>query len=285
MPVCLSPGNGELCKRPRAAIIVGYGINCDRELEAAFNEAGAYAWRVHLNELEEELEHELADTHIICLPGGFSFGDDTFAGNIFAKKILYSKLKEGFKKHLDKGGLILGVCNGNQIGTMLNLIPVFNERFDSPETAYTYNNSARYEDRGNIHLKVVSEKSHWLRGLDKLYNIPIGHGEGKFYAPPEIVKKLYEKDLVALKYINENGAPADGKYPINPNGSLDDIAGLASEQVLLMMPHPERAIKTYNQDGWTRRKSILKRAGLPTDGNGGGMRIIQNGVDYARKLL
>jgi phosphoribosylformylglycinamidine synthase len=152
------------------------------------------------------------------------------------------------------------------------------------EIAYTYNDSARYEDRGNIHLRVVSEKSHWLKGLNLLHNIPVGHGEGKFYAYPLQLQKLYENDFVALKYACSDGKLASEKYPINPNSSIDDIAGLASEQVLLMMPHPERAMTIYNQDGWTRRKSILKRTGTEGKENlneeGDGMKIIRNGVNY-----
>ena len=265
--------------KPKAAVIVGYGINCDRELEYAFNKTGADAERVHLNELLNG--HNLEQYQIIGLPGGFSFGDDTFSGNIFAKKIIYSQsLKDAFAKHLGDGKLIFGVCNGNQIGTMLNLIPVFDKYFAKPETAYTNNKSARYEDRGNINLKVVSHISPWLRGIDTLHNIPVGHGEGKFYTTPENLKKLYAKGYVALKYVNKDGNPANGKYPINPNGSVDDIAGLASEQVLMLMPHPERAIKYYNQDGWTRRKSWAKRRGESLPEEGDGMQIFRNAVKY-----
>lgn len=270
--------------KPKTAVIVGHGINCDRELEAAFRKGGADTERVHLNELITNSAC-LEKYHILALPGGFSFGDDTFAGNIFAKKIKYSNLREAFKQHLNKGRLVVGICNGNQIGTVLNLIPVFNNYFGLSEMAYTYNDSARYEDRGNIHLKVVSHKSHWLKGLDMLYNIAIGHGEGKFHAFPLQLQKLYENDFVALKYAHPDGTLADEKYPINPNGSLDDIAGLASEQVLLMMPHPERAITSSNQDGWTRRKSLLKRIDETLTEEGDGMKIIRNGVDYALNNL
>jgi len=265
--------------KPKAAVIVGYGINCDRELEYAFNKAGADAERVHLNELLNG--HNMEQYQIIGLPGGFSFGDDTFSGNIFAKKIIYSQsLKDAFAKHLGDDKMIFGVCNGNQIGTMLNLIPVFDKYFAKPETAYTNNKSARYEDRGNIHLKVISHKSPWLVGIDVLNNIPVGHGEGNFYTTPEVLRALYDNELVALKYVHEDGRPANGKYPINPNGSLHDIAGLASEQVLMLMPHPERAIEPYNQDGWTRRKSVFKRLGMLLPKEGEGMQIFRNAVRY-----
>ena len=265
--------------KPKAAVIVGYGINCDRELEYAFNKAGADAERVHLNELLKDIERA-EEFEILALPGGFSFGDDTFAGNIFAKKIKYSELKEKFKKHVEEGKLVFGVCNGNQIGTVMNLIPAFGDILDEPEIAYTNNDSARYEDRGTIHLKVVSHKSRWLDGIDKINNIAIGHGEGKFHAEPDVLEKLYEKGYVALKYCHEDGELAHGKYPVNPNGAIDDIAGLASEHVLLMMPHPERGIMSYNQDGWTRRKSILKREGRELAEEGAGMKILRNGVNY-----
>jgi phosphoribosylformylglycinamidine synthase I len=264
--------------KPIAAIIIGNGINCDYELQEAFRLAGAEAERIHLNDLLKGADMEHYD--IIGLPGGFSFGDDTFAGNILAKKIIHSELKRKFVHHLDKGGLIFGACNGNQIGPVMNLIPAFGEVLGEPEIAYTNNDSARYEDRGNINLKVVSEKSHWLKEIKQLNNIPVGHGEGKFYAEDAVIRELYRLDIVALKYCRADGKLADGKYPANPNGSIDDIAGLATEQVLLMMPHPERAIRSYNQDGWTRRKSLLKREGMKLPEEGDGMKIIRNGVDY-----
>lgn len=269
--------------KPKAVVVVGHEINCDRELEYALEKAGADARHVHLNELLAG--RELEQCHIIALPGGFAFGDDTFAGNIFAKKIIYSQLREAFMKHLDNGKLIFGVCNGNQVGTLLNLIPVFGAPFDEPEVAYTYNSSARYEDRGNIHLKVVSRRSRWLEGIEVLHNIAVGHGEGRFYTTPKALKALYEKDLVALKYVHPDGSPARGSYPVNPNGSIDDIAGLASGQVLLLMPHPERAIEPWNQDGWTRRRSILKRKGVPFPAEGEGMMIFRNGVEYMQKIF
>jgi phosphoribosylformylglycinamidine synthase len=268
-------------KKPKVAVIVGYGINCDRELAEAFERAGAYAERVHLKELIEG-KIDIRQYHIIAIPGGFSFGDDTFGGNIFAKKIIYSQVKNGLRQHLNDGKLVFGVCNGNQIVTVLNLVPVFEDYFSKPEVAFTNNDSARYEDRGNVHLKVVSHKSHWLKGIDILHNIPTGHGEGKFYTTDDVLRELYARDLVALKYCHEDGTLAEGKYPISPNGSVDDIAGLASEQVLVLMPHPERAMEPYNQAGWTRKKSVLKRQGLALPEDGDGMYVFRNGVEYVK---
>jgi len=268
---------------PRAAVVVGHGILCDRELEEALRRAGADAERVHLNDL---LDGERAGRyHILALPGGFAFGDDTFAGNIFAKKVLFNPLREAFRRHLDEGRLVFGVCNGNQVGTMMNLIPAFGEPLGPPEVAYTCNSSARFEDRGNIHLKVVSQRSHWLKGLDVLHNIPVAHGEGRFYTSPRVLRRLRSEGLVALRYATEKGVPARGRYPQNPNDSLEDIAALASEQVLLMMPHPERAIEPVNQDGWTRRRSLLRRRGKGLPPEGDGMAIFRNGVEHVRKNL
>ncbi len=268
---------------PRAAVIVGHGILCDRELQEALRRAGADAERVHLNDLLDG--SRAGQYHILALPGGFAFGDDTFAGNIFAQKIRSSPLREAFRRHLDRGRLVFGVCNGNQIGTMMNLIPAFGEPLGEPEVAYTYNSSARFEDRGNIHLKVVSRRSHWLKGLGILHNIPVAHGEGRFYTTQNVLGRLRARKLVALKYATEGGAPARGRYPLNPNDSIDDIAGLASEQVLLMMPHPERAIESWNQDGWTRRRSLLRREGKDLPPEGSGMAIFRNGVEYIRNKI
>jgi phosphoribosylformylglycinamidine synthase len=268
--------------KPEALVIVGHGINCDRELANAFKRAGAVARRVHLKDLVED--PNIDAYQIVAFPGGFSFGDDTFAGNIFAKLVKYNGLRDSLRRHLDKGRLVIGICNGNQIGTVLNLVPVFEGYFDQPEFAFTYNNSARYEDRG-VNLRVVSHRSKWLKSLDLLRDIPIGHGEGKFYATTEVLEALKEHGLVALKYVNADGSPANDVYPANPNGSLEDIAGIASYQVLLMMPHPERAILPYNQPGWTRRKSLLVREGIQMPEEGDGMKIIRNGVEYAKTLI
>lgn len=273
--------------KPKAMVTVGYGINCDYEMQAAFQLAGARAYRIHLNELIKDPKI-IREYHIIGFPGGFSFADDTFAGNIFAELIKSSvggRLKDEITRHIESSRLVLGVCNGNQIGTMANLIPVFKGFFDKPEVGYTNNDSARYENRGNIHLRVISNLSCWLKGLYVLRNIPIGHGEGKFYTDKRTLEKLYEKRFVAFRYAYDDGTPANGVYPINPNGSLDDIAGLASETVLLMMPHPERAIRSYNQDGWTIMKSMCKRTGQDFSEEGDGIKIIRNGVEAAKKLV
>jgi phosphoribosylformylglycinamidine synthase len=268
---------------PKAAVIVGHGILCDRELEEALRRAGADAERIHLNDLLDG--KRAGDYHILALPGGFSFGDDTFAGNIFAKKIRSNPLRGAFRRHLDEGRLVFGVCNGNQTGTMMNLIPAFGEPLGEPEAAYTYNSSARFEDRGNIHLRVVSQRSHWLKGIRLLRNIPVAHGEGRFYTGPKVLARLRSEKLVALKYADEKGALAGGRYPLNPNDSMEDIAGLASEQVLLMMPHPERAIEAVNQDSWTRRRSLLRRQGRELPAEGEGMAIFKNGVEYIRNKI
>jgi phosphoribosylformylglycinamidine synthase len=273
--------------KPKALVIVGHGINCDYELAEAFTQAGAQADRVHLGDLLGR-RAALRDYHIIGLPGGFSFGDDCGAGNIFSKMIACDNhLMRGFLEHLVKGRLVFGTCNGNQIGSSMNLVPVNGKPFSEPEAAYSFNNSARYEDRGNIHLRVENGGSAWLRGMEGrvLRNIAIGHGEGKFHTDAQTREMFYERGRVALKYVHEDGSPANGVYPVNPNGSIDDIAGLASSQVLLMMPHPERAITPYNQDGWTRRRSQLKRKGLSLPEQGDGMEIIKNGVQYCEEKL
>jgi len=235
---------------------------------------------IHLDDLIADPKILRTYAQILGLPGGFSFGDDTFAGNIFAKKIKYSGLRDELERYLQEGNLLFGVCNGNQIGSVMNLIPVFDGVFSDPETVYTNNKSGRYEDRGNMHMKVVSHKSCWLDGIDVLHNIPVGHGEGQFYATHRVLDELYKRGLVALKYINADGSPASGSYPASPNSAMNDIAGLASETVLMLMPHPERAMRSINQDGWTRRKSALRRHGLTLPEEGDGMKIFRNGVKY-----
>ena len=112
--------------------------------------------------------------------------------------------------------------------------------------------------------------------------MPIAHGEGKFFAPPEIIKSLEANKQVAFSYVRPDGAPANGEYPLNPNGSLNDIAGICDPtgKVLGMMPHPERFLTFYNHPEWTRLKEELKRKGLPVPEEGEGLKILRNGVKY-----
>ncbi|MEM2933881.1 MAG: phosphoribosylformylglycinamidine synthase I [Methanocellales archaeon] len=269
-------------RKPRAIVISGYGINCENETNYALKLAGADSKIVHLSKLlygEEKLE----EYEIMFIPGGFSGGDDLGAGRYFANKLKY-KLGEEFLKFIKVGKLIGDICNGFQIIVKLGVLPGFDLDFRTQNATLTFNDSGRFEDRW-VYLK-VNPKSPCIftRGIDVLY-LPVRHGEGKFIASKKVLKKLWAKNQVVLQYVNEKLELAG--YPYNPNGSIDNIAGICSPngRIFGLMPHPEAFIHFTNHPRWTRIKAELKRKNLPLPEEGDGLRIFKNAVDFAREHL
>ncbi|MBI4335187.1 MAG: phosphoribosylformylglycinamidine synthase subunit PurQ, partial [Candidatus Omnitrophica bacterium] len=156
------------------------------------------------------------------------------------------------------------------------LLPNLGGRFQI-ETTLTLNDSARFEDRW-IYLKRAPSKCVWTAGLKKdIIYLPVAHGEGKFMARDETVLKLLDSEgLVVFKYTDENGN--FGAYPVNPNGSLEHIAGICDQtgRIFGLMPHPERHIHYTQHPRWTRGQA---------DKEGDGLAIFRSGVNYARKML
>lgn len=228
--------------KPKVLIVRTAGTNCDKETELAFNFAGAETFLQHINYIKEQ--KSLLDYQIICIPGGFSYGDDLGAGKILSLEFLYW-LKDRMKAFIDKGGLILGICNGFQVLVKTGILPDLD--FEQKMTL-TFNNSGRFEDRW-VYLRVCS-KNIWFNNLSGVISLPVAHGEGKFYAERIILDKLEYKEQIALRYVNEKGDLAG--YPFNPNGSLGNIAGITDPtgKVLGLMPHPERFIFTHHSPFW-----------------------------------
>jgi phosphoribosylformylglycinamidine synthase len=264
--------------KPRVLVLTGYGINCDYEAEHGFKLAGGEAERVHINSLVMA-EKKISDYQIVVFPGGFSFGDDIASGKVLALKSK-TRLGEQLREFIAGGGLIIGICNGFQVLAKFGLLsdkPA--ENFEQRLTV-TFNDSGRFEDRW-VWLKRVSRRSPWLEDIDGIY-LPVAHGEGKFFAPPEIINALEANHQVAFRYARPDLSPAGGEYPLNPNGSLNDIAGIIDPtgKVLGMMPHPERFLAFYNHPQWTRLKHELKRKGEPVPEDGAGLAILKNGVKF-----
>jgi len=262
----------------KAIVLTGYGINCEEETAFAFRKAGAEAEVVHVNDLIAEPK-KVSEAQILAFPGGFSYGDDTGSGNALANKIR-NNLWEELVDFIEAENLVLGICNGFQVIANLGILPGVEARKPVRSIALTHNDSARYECRW-VSLKSFSKKCVFTRGIDFI-RMPVAHGEGKFFASQEILKKLNENGQVAFRYaLDENGL-ALGKFPENPNGSLEDVAGVCSKdgRILGMMPHPERNIFFTQQDDWTLQKEKLKRAGkqMPTESDG--MKIFKNAVEY-----
>ena len=262
--------------KPRTLVMSGYGINCERETEFAFNLAGAEPERVHINDLIDG-RRKLADYQILAFPGGFSYGDDTGAGKAFANKVR-GNLFGDVRRFVDDGKLIIGICNGFQILTQIGLLPAFDGNYGEKRVALVHNDSARYIDRW-VDLQLFNTNI-WTGDLGKV-RLPIAHGEGKFYADPAVLERIHAKGLVAAQYVR--GEICDHfDLPSNPNGSLDDIAGIGDEsgRVLGFMPHPERAIRFTQLPHWNFLREKYKRTMQEVPEEAEGIQIFRNGVNY-----
>ena len=261
---------------PKALILTGYGINCDDETKFAFNKAGAIAEKVHINDLIAN-KGRLDDYQIFAFPGGFSYGDDTGAGLAMANKIR-NHLIDDVKRFVEKDKLVLGICNGFQILVNLGLVPALDRKYGQTQAALTNNDCARYHARW-VDLE-FSGNSPWTQDMLRA-SFPIAHGEGKFYATDKILRSMKQKNLIEAKYISGEICEYQN-LPANPNGSLEDIAGITDEtgRVLGMMPHPERAISFTQLPNWTFLKEKLRRQGKEMPEEYDGMKIFRNGVSY-----
>lgn len=263
---------------PRALILTGYGINCEEETAFCFNQAGAKSTIVHINDLIAG-DYKLSDFEIMAFPGGFSYGDDTGSGNAMANKI-YNNIRDEILEFARSDKLVIGICNGFQMITNLGLVPAIDEKYGERQAALMHNKQARYECRW-IHIKRQSQKCIWLRDIEHM-PLPMAHGEGNFYCEPETLEILKQNDQIALRYCDNEGNLANGVYPINPNGALEDIAGVCdpSGRILGLMPHPERYNHFTNLHNWQREKERLLREGKNLPEEGLGLKIFKNAVSY-----
>mgnify|MGYP001402044796 CR=1 FL=1 len=217
------------------------GSNCDQDM--------IYVLRDVLKQEVVHLWHKDSDLQgadMVVLPGGFSFGDYLRSGAISR----FSPIMNEVISHANRGGYVLGICNGFQILTESGLL----------DGALLHNNNQKFICK-NVHLRAVSEEASISAGLEKdvAYKIPIAHGEGRYHASESVIKELEENDQILFKYCNENGEVNEES---NPNGSLNNIAGIANKKknIFGMMPHPERASDDIlsNVEGKLFFESILK---------------------------
>ncbi len=265
---------------PRVMVLRAPGTNCDHETAHAFARCGAVAERLHLFRLLESpalLEH----SQILCIPGGFSYGDDVGAGAIFGTQ-MRTRLADGLRAFVEAGKLVLGICNGFQVLMRSGLLPrgVSGEAAGDatePDATLTWNAGGRYTDRW-VHTRVPDTKCVFLRGLSRL-DLPVAHAEGRIVPKsPETVAAWTAAGQVALRYADpETGESSDETLPspVNPNGSFANIAGLCDPtgRVFGLMPHPERHMDATQHPRWTRRDK-------DPDSEGDGLAIFRNGVRY-----
>jgi phosphoribosylformylglycinamidine synthase I len=269
---------------PRVCVLRAPGTNCDVETAFAFETCGGNPERVHLFRLLEQ-PTLLDDFQIVCIPGGFSYGDDIGAGVIFSRQ-LRGRLGDAIGRFLQADKLMLGICNGFQVLLKAGILPGGGATWPPsadqiPDSTLTWNDNGKYTALW-VRLGVATPNNVFLRGITGI-ELPVAHGEGRIVVrDPSVIESWRKNGQITLCYRPHDGecpsiSAADRDallpFPENPNGSTANIAGLGdpSGRVLGLMPHPERFIHATQHPQWTRRQ---------LSGAGEGLRIFRNAVEY-----
>ena len=264
----------------KAVVLRAAGINCDMETEYALESAGAQAERVHINQIIKE-KSALERYQILVFPGGFSYGDDVAAGKILANQVIHH-LSEVVQKFIEDGKLVLGICNGFQVLVKAGILPG-NSSDKQEAVTITYNDSGKFEDRW-VYLSPQTERCIFIEPGRQIY-LPVAHGEGKVVIRDEAtLGKLKSEGHIAFKYVDKDGE--EGGYPVNPNGSVDSIAGLTDStgRVLGLMPHPERHVRLTQHPHWSRLYNAEDRRQKTEDRkDGDGMAMFANAVKFIQE--
>ncbi len=248
---------------PKILVLRAPGINCERETHHAFARAGGSPEFVHIQQLLNK-PTLLDEFRAIAVPGGFAYGDDISSGRVLAQEMKH-KLGDRILQFVDRGGLVLGICNGFQVLVRLGLLPCTQHKLEE-EVTLTHNLSNHYECRW-VTLQTQKSRCVFLpAGLTLRW--PAAHGEGRLIARDAGLQKLLlDEGYAALLYVDDHGKPTE-VYPQNPNGAPLGFAGLTNKtgRVLGMMPHPDRSYLPTHMPNW--RRTLLERGELPLDGDG-----------------
>jgi len=256
------------------------GTNCDSETQRAFDDLSVKAEVVHLSDIVRN--RSLLDYHALVFPGGFAYGDYVRAGAILAKGVV-AKLGNDLKRFVGEERPILGICNGFQVLVEAGLLPGFDGFGEFPQASLATNLPIGYRCMW-VHVKHENKgKCIFTRKVKEaaILRVPVAHAEGNFMLDKrkenDYLEKLYEYDQLVFRYCTEEGEPAEGKFPINPNGSFHDIAGIcdSSGTIFSLMPHPERAYFGWQQPDWTKKERVPKY--------GDGRVIFESIVEYLTK--
>jgi len=245
-------------KQAKVLILHAPGTNRDGDLAEAVRKAGEEAIIRPLSLLSEERLKPSA-YGMLALPGGFSYGDALGAGRLFSLDLL-TWLRDFMHSFIESGRPVIGICNGFQALVKAGFLPD-----GALQATLTTNARGRFECRWVTLHTNPSNPSPWLEGLDTMI-CPVAHGEGRFFIAQGQELPVGQ---IAFRYVHPNGAPAAGSYPANPNGSVQDIAGITNPagNVLGLMPHPEDHIHPYQHPRWSR----LEKGCM-------GLKLIKNGL-------
>lgn len=239
--------------KPSVLIVHASGTNRDEEAARACELAGGKPEIVHINQLRSG-ERTFGSYDMLLIPGGFSYGDALGAGTRMALD-MQTFFSDQLAEFVASGKPVLGICNGFQVLVKAGLLPGWlaeetvksgtdNESSakSARQVTLTKNERGTFECRW-VHLAVdPNTKATALRQIDELIFCPVAHGEGNFQVKDDaVLERLQVEGLVALRYVDADGNPINGRYPLNPNGSAGDIAGICNAQgnVIGLMPHPE----------------------------------------------
>jgi phosphoribosylformylglycinamidine synthase len=267
--------------QPHVLILRAPGTNCDEETAHAFSLAGGASERWHVNRVLEE-PRRLNDFQVLCIPGGFSYGDDIAAGRILGNQLQHH-LADALVAFRESGKLILGICNGFQVLMKTHLLLPGDDR--GPIATLTLNDSGRFVDRW-VRLGAEPGKCVFLQGM-RFLELRVTHGEGKFVIrDADAFAKLDSAGQIVLRYravanFENESAIRNQKssieptlpYPENPNGAMGNVAGICDStgRVFGLMPHPESFFDPTQHPRWTRE---------PKREVGDGLRVFQNAVRY-----
>ena len=272
--------------KPKTLILKTAGINCDVELKHGFELAGADAEIVHINEFTQggaSGKKSLLDYDIIGFPGGFSYGDDLSAGRVLSTEFM-AHLKDDLLEFHNRGGLIIGICNGFQTLGKARILPdpdaIVDDPDGNPEITLFWNASGKFEDRW-VAMKVIETNCVWTKDCPDMVEFPVAHAEGNFIpATTDAYEKLLARNQVVFRYTDPSSPDSctimDTPYPLNPNGSVGNIAGITDRtgRILGLMPHPERFLYPENHPRQTRRRE--QGTGAFADG----LPLFINAVEY-----